>query len=306
MSPAPLIDMGSMTRRTMPLVLCAAVVAVLVILAGSPTTIPAAQASAASDRAAVGRLYLAAFDRTADLGGLDYWHSVRYDGIPMVDIANYFVRSDEFRATYGPVSDEELVTLIYNNVLDRSPDEEGLRYWVDLLQEGYSAGAVLNGFAQSPEFIELSGPLFDEPGQILLFGDSIFHGMAARSIPIGNSQLTFVTREGRQIEELPPLVDAARNNGSLEQADVVVIHLGTNGWSDTAKSLYDAELVDLAPRPVYIVNTEVARSWESAANSGLTALAAKHEHVVLIDWNSEVAGHPEWMQADRASPRGLR
>ena len=259
------------------------------------------------DRSAISRLYFAAFDRSADLEGLDYWHEIHESGFGLNEIAQFFVNSDEFSNTYGAVDDEQFVDLVYQNVLGRPADKAGLTYWVQLLESGHTSGTILNGFAQSPEF-ELKTrdqtlepvPVF--PGAVLMIGDSIFHGIGLLDIPVGTAQLTFLTEEGRQVAALPGLLRSAQQSGQLAAADVVVIHLGTNGWLDEYDAMFDAQIAALAPRPVLVVNTEVDRPWESTANDRIAAVATRYEHVNLVDWNRIVAPHPEWMRADGVHP----
>lgn len=261
-----------------------------------------------SQRAAISRLYYAAFDRAADLEGLNYWAQVRESGVELNQIADYFVASEEFSNTYGSVDEQAFVTLVYQNVLGRTPDDEGLTYWVGLLEAGHSAGTILNGFAQSPEFAivtedeVLEPPAEPFPEQILMIGDSIFHGIRLLELPVGTAELTFMTEEGRQVSALPGLLTQARENGQLATADFVVIHLGTNGWLPEHDSMFADQVEALAPKRVLVVNTEVSRTWESDANEQIAAVAAELNHVDLVDWNQHVAPHPEWMRSDGVHP----
>ncbi len=279
---------------------------VVLVVANALITPPPTAAIAESEQDAIGRLYVAAFDRPSDPAGLSYWGSALQQGVGLETIADYFVQSDEFQATYGQVDDADFVTLVYRNVLGRSPDTAGLDYWVDLLDQGYSPGTILNGFAQSPEFVRTQKAV--QPTSVLMIGDSIFHGIRLRGIPIGSAHLTFMTEEGRQASTLPQLVDQASHDGSLDAADVVVIHLGTNGWQPEYLDMFDEQLTALAPKQVLIVNTEVARPWEDAANVALAQISSEHDNTSLIDWHSAVALHPEWMGSDGVHPtsEGLR
>ncbi len=259
-------------------------------------------------RSAISRLYFAAFDRPADLDGLDYWHRIHQDGTVLPEIADYFVSSEEFSNTYGDIDNAGLVDLIYQNVLKRPADEDGLNYWVGLLESGHSSGTILNGFAQSPEFdlltqdqpLEPPPPVF--PSQVLMIGDSIFHGIRLLEIPVGSAELTFMTEEGRHVAALPDLLTEANEAGELATSDVVVIHLGTNGWLPEYDAMFDSQIAALAPHPVLVVNTEVARPWESTANDRIAKVAVLHDHVQLVDWNRHVAPHPNWMRADGIHP----
>jgi len=99
------------------------------------------------------RLYLAAFQRIPDYGGLLYWTNVFAQGIPLAGIADFFVNSPEFQATYGALSNGEFVTLLYQNVLGRGPDPDGLAFWTGQLDSGLMVrGDVLVGFSESAEF----------------------------------------------------------------------------------------------------------------------------------------------------------
>lgn len=98
---------------------------------------------------AMGRLYSAAFLRAPDPAGLQYWLSVDAD---MVDIAYVFTISDEFRNRYGELDDRNFVDRIYRNVLERSPDEAGYRYWTNLMDQGLTRAEVLLYFSDSAEY----------------------------------------------------------------------------------------------------------------------------------------------------------
>ena len=106
--------------------------------------------------ASVYRLYRAAFDRTPDNLGL----SVNVDaiedrGLSFKELANAFLQSAEFAAVYGSaVTTADFVNLLYDNVLDRSPDEAGFNGWSSLLNDGLlDRTDVLIGFSDSPENI---------------------------------------------------------------------------------------------------------------------------------------------------------
>ena len=115
-----------------------------------------ADKSVARDTAGVAgmgyRLYKAAFDRTPDLPGLGFWIKNMDVGNSLVFVANEFIKSAEFKLLYGEnVSDARFVELLYQNVLDRSPDPAGWTGWQNLLAGGKSRADVLIGFSESPE-----------------------------------------------------------------------------------------------------------------------------------------------------------
>ena len=107
---------------------------------------------------AVYRLYEAAFNRPADSDGLFFWTSQVNVGQSLSNISDTFVSSGEFIAQYGEsVDDQTFVKLLYDNVLDRQADEDGLSYWTGLLDDGFlDRGDVLLEFSRSVENIGLS------------------------------------------------------------------------------------------------------------------------------------------------------
>jgi uncharacterized delta-60 repeat protein len=103
------------------------------------------------DAGAAYRLYQAAFDRTPDAGGLGYWIGVLDAQAPLQSVAASFVASAEFQQKYGPLTDTQFATQLYENVLHRAPDSGGLQFWVTQLQAGALRGDVLAGFSESAE-----------------------------------------------------------------------------------------------------------------------------------------------------------
>jgi hypothetical protein len=98
------------------------------------------------------RLYQAAYDRTPDRGGVSFWTGVLDDGNSLQFVADHFVTADEFIERYGAdTSNVEYVDLLYNNVLDRVPDQEGYDFWVERMEEGLSRADMLIEFSESDE-----------------------------------------------------------------------------------------------------------------------------------------------------------
>jgi Domain of unknown function (DUF4214) len=100
------------------------------------------------------RVYQAAFDRTPDKEGLGYWISALDSGFSLTGAAASFIHSQEFRDTYGSpdtVTNQQFITLLYANVLDRAPDQGGLDYWLSAMNTGFSREAMLASFSESAE-----------------------------------------------------------------------------------------------------------------------------------------------------------
>jgi hypothetical protein len=106
----------------------------------------------ASIVAPVARVYLAAFGRHADIGGLAHWTNVRRAGAGLDAIAAAFVASPEFAARNGAPDSRGFVRLLYRNVLGRDADQAGEDHWVAQLDSRrMSRSQVLVSFSESPE-----------------------------------------------------------------------------------------------------------------------------------------------------------
>ena len=98
-------------------------------------------------------LYKAAFNRTPDAGGLGFWINKMDGGMSYNDVAKNFVGSAEFKTAFGGSNPtvNTLVTKLYNNVLNRTPDAGGLAFWQEKLTTGWSTADVLGYFSTSAE-----------------------------------------------------------------------------------------------------------------------------------------------------------
>jgi len=84
-------------------------------------------------------------------------------GYALHEVANSFVISQEFKNLYGAdLNNEGFITALYNNVLDRDPDQGGLDYWInDMENNGMSRADVLASFSESAENIANTDPLIE-------------------------------------------------------------------------------------------------------------------------------------------------
>jgi hypothetical protein len=107
--------------------------------------------TAATDinEARINRLYQAFFLRAPDAAGLSYWAGQAESGVALETIAAAFAGSDEFQNQYGELSNQAFVSLVYNNVLNRPADTDGLNYWSGQLNAGLDRGTVMVGFSES-------------------------------------------------------------------------------------------------------------------------------------------------------------
>ncbi len=120
------------------------------------------------DHARVLRLYWAYFDRQPEADGAMYWIDQFEQCRGLLGIATFFTDSPEFVRTYGELTNNEFIDLVYRNVLDRSPDSQGRAYWAAQLQGGsVDRTRMMVDFSFSPEFVG-SHPLPSDgvPGRV--------------------------------------------------------------------------------------------------------------------------------------------
>jgi hypothetical protein len=104
------------------------------------------------------RLYFASFLTIPDYAELQYWIDQYINGQPLDSISDAFATSQEFQQWYGTLSNEQFVTLVYQNVLGRSPDPGGSAYWVGQLNSGaLTRGQLMLWFSESTEYKGMVG-----------------------------------------------------------------------------------------------------------------------------------------------------
>ena len=124
--------------------------------------------SAISDREFLDKLYWILLGREATKKDLDAWLDKMNNGASREDVLNGFIYSKEFAnfaQSYGVIPTkseiiiepdpyiEAFVERFYNEILDRSADEAGLRDWTQKLTSGKStASDIAKGFIFSKEF----------------------------------------------------------------------------------------------------------------------------------------------------------
>ncbi|WP_158874031.1 polysaccharide lyase family 7 protein [Antarcticirhabdus aurantiaca] len=107
------------------------------------------------------RLYHATFDRAPEAAGLAFWTAAMDRGMAAADVADRFVASPEFSATYGGLTDDAFIGLLYRNVLGRNAEAAGKAYWLNVLDGPADRGDVLIGFSESPEHRHAVSALLD-------------------------------------------------------------------------------------------------------------------------------------------------
>ena len=87
--------------------------------------------------AAVQQLYVAYFNRPADVQGLAYWEGVvtKANGSTAA-VSAAFAASDEYKATYAGQDAYHVVATVYQNLFGHAPDLAGLNFWGQAMING--------------------------------------------------------------------------------------------------------------------------------------------------------------------------
>lgn len=103
-------------------------------------------------------MYIAYFNRAPDAVGLAFWGTANANGMSLEEIAAEFAGQPETLAIYPENSNNfKFVSDVYQNVLGRAPDIDGLRFWSNAINDGEVARgefilAMLNGVEEgSPD-----------------------------------------------------------------------------------------------------------------------------------------------------------
>lgn len=83
------------------------------------------------------QLYVAYFNRPADVSGLAFWVNAYDNGGASIDtISKNFNTAAEYTAAYAGKSPDAIVNTVYQNLFGRNADSEGLNFWSPKIQSG--------------------------------------------------------------------------------------------------------------------------------------------------------------------------
>lgn len=82
-------------------------------------------------------LYVAYFNRAPDAVGLFFWANAFSNGVSLDEMAELFAQQPETLAAFPEgTTNAEIVSIVYDNVLGRSPDAAGEEFWTGVLDSG--------------------------------------------------------------------------------------------------------------------------------------------------------------------------
>ncbi|MDB5934039.1 MAG: hypothetical protein JWQ01_1383 [Massilia sp.] len=80
------------------------------------------------------KLYVAYFNRPADVAGLAYWETVvEANKGSTAAVSASFAGTAEYKATFAGMTNDAIVAKVYQNLFGHAPDAPGLKYWSDLM-----------------------------------------------------------------------------------------------------------------------------------------------------------------------------
>jgi len=148
------------------------------------------------------------------------------------------------------------------------------------------------------QFAPPPGNWGDTQPQITAFGDSVMLGARAFLVREFGEQITVDAVVSRQFLQLPKVIQQYRENPQNPPlGDVVLIHLGSNGYLNSKVFNQTMEQLSDIPR-VLFVNVRVPRVWESEVNKQLAAGVERWENAYLVDWHGYSEGkEQEWLNS---------
>jgi hypothetical protein len=109
------------------------------------------------DASRLTELYIAHFDRAPDALGLHFWGARFEEGMTLDDISGHFYASAEsVLSGSAGMTNAQYISEVYQNVLARTPDAEGLAFWEQMLDDGILTrpafvAALLEGVSNVPD-----------------------------------------------------------------------------------------------------------------------------------------------------------
>ena len=95
------------------------------------------------DAAAIQQLYVAYYNRPADVAGLTYWLGVAANGATLDQISKSFNSAAEYTANYAGKTPGNIVNTVYQNLFGRAAEGAALDYWGPKIASGAISTADL-------------------------------------------------------------------------------------------------------------------------------------------------------------------
>lgn len=100
----------------------------------------------------IAHIYVGSLDRLPDTIGLKYWIDQNQTGSSFQQISNALLNSYEYTHKYGTPDLGRYINILYENILNRAPDTEGLSFWQQQAHSGISRDEIMLQFLGGEEF----------------------------------------------------------------------------------------------------------------------------------------------------------
>ncbi|MFC7400177.1 DUF4214 domain-containing protein [Chelatococcus sp. GCM10030263] len=238
------------------------------------------------------RLYQAVFGRVPDSGGLNYWVGVFAAGTTLQEISSNFASSDEFLSQYAGLTNSEIVGRMYQNVLQRAGDPEGVAFWTNFLNNGGTLAQLVLEFSQSPEFIGNSDPYVDAFLLAAADGEGIYTGSLFELPHVGDTFVlttavdNFTGTDGDDtfIGENSTINPADRIDG-VEGTDSFDATLtgGSESLHSTNVEIFNLQALSGSPVFNMINVTGATEIWSDNSTSNLTVTNVQEKALVGVN-----------------------
>lgn len=169
----------------------------------------------------VDRLYLVIHGRAADAGGKTFWvNGLRSGSETGISCAYNFFFSKEYKSKNK--TNEEYLTDLYAAFFGRRPDNGGMNFWLQAMNNGMDDKSVLNSFATSAEFARICSSYGITPGRAMPGRE-----MARYSVPSSSTTT--------------PSTSTGNTTQTVNGYPVVTITIQTSNGTRTVTGYYDTQ-----------------------------------------------------------------
>nr|WP_160146457.1 putative Ig domain-containing protein [Pseudomonas sp. ALS1131] len=218
----------------------------------------------------IAALYSGIFNRAPDKQGLEFWVAHMEGGLSLSAVAEGFTNHPVFTETYSGMTNLEMVSALYMNMLGSAGDEAGIQFWVAKLDAGASFGQVVSEFIFGALTIDLDALL--QAGEL---SQDDYIAAVARQDTITNkvdAGLYFVEKFG-DASNLSAGTDAGTKAGLESDAVYLASQAAiANVTADASSVVAAKEAIDNSPAPrdlLVVVSGEAIQGGTLVASNSL-------------------------------------
>lgn len=157
-------------------------------------------------------VYIGTFNRAPDASGLAYWVSnIENSGWSINDVATSMFDSSEVALEYpDTLTNEQFLNQVYNNVLGRNGDSEGIAYWLTQMDAGIQRSqmitTIINGAKADSGSAQDKALLENKKDAAIYFALDL----ASDDISLASKAMTVITNDVSTVQVSKDLQDLAQ------------------------------------------------------------------------------------------------